>query len=123
MDIALNLLIFLVTTGLVLSFPRKDGEWRPERWKAAFRFFTVQSNVLCAAACLLTAAFAMTGEVPEWVWLLKYAGTAAVTVTMLTVPGSVGGERLGQSTSDRNPFRSVYAPADTGGGTGFLLCI
>ena len=27
----------------------------------------------------------MTGEVPEWVWLLKYAGTAAVTVTMLTV--------------------------------------
>ena len=85
MDIALNLLIFLVTTGLVLSFPRKDGEWRPERWKAAFRFFTVQSNVLCAAACLLTAAFAMTGEVPEWVWLLKYAGTAAVTVTMLTV--------------------------------------
>lgn len=85
MDIALNLLIFLVTTGLVLSFPRKNGEWRPERWKAAFRFFTVQSNVLCAAACLLTAAFAMTGEVPEWVWLLKYAGTAAVTVTMLTV--------------------------------------
>ena len=85
MNIALNLLIFLVTAGLVLNFPRKDGEWRPERWKAAFRFFTVQSNVLCAAACLLTAAFAMTGEVPEWVWLLKYAGTAAVTVTMLTV--------------------------------------
>ena len=85
MDTALNLLIFLVTAGLVLSFPRKDGEWRPERWKAAFRFFTVQSNVLCAAACLLTAAFAMAGEVPEWVWLLKYAGTTAVTVTMLTV--------------------------------------
>ena len=85
MDTALNLLIFLVTAGLVLSFPRKDGEWHPERWKAAFRFFTVQSNVLCAAACLLTAVFAMTGEIPEWVWLLKYAGTAAVTVTMLTV--------------------------------------
>ena len=24
-------------------------------------------------------------EIPEWVWLLKYAGTAAVTVTMMTV--------------------------------------
>ena len=40
---------------------------------------------LVLSAGLLTAAFAMTGEVPEWVWLLKYAGTAAVTVTMLTV--------------------------------------
>ena len=85
MDIILNLLIFLVTTGLVLGVPRKDCEWDPGRWKAAFRFFTVQSNVLCAAACLLTAVCEMTGEVPEWAWLLKYAGTAAVTVTMLTV--------------------------------------
>ena len=85
MDIILNLLIFLITLALVLSFPRKDGRWHPERWKTAFRFFTCQSNVLCALACLLAAGFARTGEVPEWVWLLKYIGTAAVTVTMVTV--------------------------------------
>ena len=27
----------------------------------------------------------LTGRVPVWVWILKYIGTAAVTVTMLTV--------------------------------------
>lgn len=85
MDIALNLLIFLVTFALVLGFARKDGQWVPENWRIAFRFFTCQSNMLCAVSCLLTASFALAGEVPEWLWLLKYTGTAAVTVTMLTV--------------------------------------
>ena len=85
MDILLNLLIFGITLWLVIRFGRKDGGWQPERWKEAFRFFTCQSNVFCALACLLTAVYAAAGEVPEWVWLLKYAGTAAVTVTMLTV--------------------------------------
>ena len=84
-DLVLNLLIFAVTFALVMLFPRKDGRWQPERWRRAFRFFTCQSNVLCAAACLLTAIFGLSGEIPEWVWLLKYAGTAAVTVTMVTV--------------------------------------
>ena len=84
-DIVLNLLIFMVTLGLVISFPRKDGQWKPDRWRIAFRFFTCQSNVFCALACLLTAVFSADGEIPEGVWLLKYAGTAAVTVTMLTV--------------------------------------
>ena len=84
-DILLNLLIFLITTALMLNVARKDGQWKPEQWKKAFRYFTVQSNVFCAAGCLLTAIFAIAGEVPEWVWLLKYTGTAAVTVTMLTV--------------------------------------
>ena len=84
-DILLNLLIFLITTALMLNVARKDGQWKPEQWKKAFRYFTVQSNVFCAAGCLLTAIFAIAGEVPEWVWLMKYTGTAAVTVTMLTV--------------------------------------
>ena len=84
-DILLNLLIFAVTLWLVMRFPRKDGQWIPERWRIAFRFFTCQSNVFCAIACLLTAIFHIAGEIPEWVWLLKYAGTAAVIVTMMTV--------------------------------------
>ncbi len=85
LDIILNLLIFLVTLVLVVLFFRKDGEWVPERGRFAFRFYTCQSNVLCAAAALLTAVFRLAGNLPEWVWLLKYIGTAAVTVTMLTV--------------------------------------
>ncbi len=85
MDLILNLFIFLLTAGLLVSFSRQEGKWAPGRLKKAFRYFTCQSNVLCAAACLLTAVFLPAGELPEWVWLLKYAGTAAVSVTMLTV--------------------------------------
>ena len=35
-DIVLNVLVFLATAVLVLSFPRKDGQWYPERIKKAF---------------------------------------------------------------------------------------
>ena len=68
-----------------MLFVRKDGKWVPEQGRFAFRFYTCQSNVLCAAAALLMAVFRLAGNLPEWVWLLKYIGTAAVTVTMLTV--------------------------------------
>ena len=84
-DVILNLLIFLVTLVLVVCVFRKDGAWVPERGKSAFRFYTCQSNALCAATALLTAADRLAGDLPLWVWTLKYIGTAAVTVTMLTV--------------------------------------
>lgn len=84
-DMILNAAIFLLTLVLVAGFFRKDGRWAPERARKAFRFFTCLSNVLCAAAALLTAAAAAIGPVPEWVWMLKYIGTAGVTVTMATV--------------------------------------
>ena len=84
-DIILNILIFAVTAILLFCFSRKDGHWASERVRKAFRFFTVQSNVLCAVSALLMAAASLAGNVPEWIWILKYIGTAAVTVTMLTV--------------------------------------
>ena len=85
LDLILNILIFAITLVLVIRFFRKDGRWAPERGRFAFRFFTCQSNVLCACAALLTAACGMAGRLPRWVWVLKYMGTVAVTVTMLTV--------------------------------------
>ena len=85
-DRILNVFIALLTLLLVLSFFRKDGKWEPERGKFALRFFTTQSNILVAAASLLTAlALSSEGTIPRWIWTLKYIGTAAVTVTMLTV--------------------------------------
>ena len=85
MDIIMNLLIFAITLVIVVLFFRKDGHWAPDRGKFAFRFFTCQSNVLCAVAALLMASAQLAGYVPRWIWTLKYAATAAVTVTMLTV--------------------------------------
>ena len=84
-DLILNFMIFLITAVLVAGFFRKDGKWAPDRGKYAFRFYTCQSNVLCAVSALLTAVFSLSGPMPRWVWILKYIGTAAVTVTMLTV--------------------------------------
>ena len=84
-DIILNLAVFLVTLVLVAGFFRKDGQWAPEQARFAFRFYTCQSNVLCAVSALLVAVFRLAGSLPGWVWMLKYTGTAAVTVTMLTV--------------------------------------
>ena len=84
-DIILNLLIFLITAALIFSLFRKDGQWTPDNARGAFRFFTVQSNTLCAVVSLITAVTALAGGIPQWAWTLKYIGTAAVTVTMLTV--------------------------------------
>ncbi len=81
MSILFNLAIFLITLLITVRIFRKDGKWDAERGKKAFRFFTLQSNVLCAVSALLMCFFPGARAV----WLLKYAGTAAVCVTMLTV--------------------------------------
>lgn len=84
-DIVVNLVIFAITGAILIFFARKDGRWTTGTLRVAFRFFTCQSNALCAAGALLTAIAAMLGEVPRWIWTLKYIGTAAVTLTMVTV--------------------------------------
>ncbi len=84
-DVILNFAVWAVTLAFVVSFSRKDGDWAPDRLRYALRFFTCLSNILCADACFLTGIFLLAGNVPQWVWTLKYMGTAAVTVTMLTV--------------------------------------
>lgn len=84
-DIVVNLVIFAITLVILILIARKDGTWAPGRLRVAFRFFTCQSNVFCAAAALLTAVAALGGEVPRWIWTLKYIGTVAVTITMTTV--------------------------------------
>ena len=53
--------------------------------RSVMKFFTAQSNVFCAAACLAVAVFRLLGFVPKGVLIWKYSGTVAVTVTLLTV--------------------------------------
>nr|AHF24322.1 hypothetical protein [uncultured bacterium Contig17] len=81
MSLAFNLAIFLITAAIMPRVFRKDGAWSLENSKTAFRFFTVQSNVFCAVSALLMCLFPHSRAA----WLIKYAGTAAVIVTMLTV--------------------------------------
>lgn len=77
----INMVIFVVTCFLVFQFFREDGQWNLGRARRAFRYYTTQSNVLCAISALCMCFF------PDalWAYYLKIIGTAAVTVTMLTV--------------------------------------
>jgi hypothetical protein len=84
-SIVINIAIFIITLVLLVRFLRKDGRWDREKVRKTFRFFTCQSNVLCAFAALLTTVSQLAGGIPEWVWILKYIGTSAVSVTMMTV--------------------------------------
>ena len=77
----INIIIIIITTILVVRFFRENGKWSPARGKKAFRYFTTQSNVLCAVSALAMCLF----PDKDWAYYLKVMGTAAVTVTMLTV--------------------------------------
>ncbi len=77
----INIIIIAITTILVIRFFREDGKWSPARGKRAFRYFTTQSNALCAISALCMCLFPQEA----WAYYLKVMGTAAVTVTMLTV--------------------------------------
>ena len=61
--------------GLIISSPKR----------VLFRYFTTLSNVLCAIASLIVVIMQLCGGLPFWALLIKYVGTAAVTVTMFTV--------------------------------------
>lgn len=53
--------------------------------RAVMKYFTAESNVFCAFACLTVAACRIAGGAPTGVLIWKYVGTQAVTVTLLTV--------------------------------------
>ena len=85
LPILIDLAIFLLTALAFLDcFRVPEGGWSAARGLAALRFFTVLSNLFSGFTSLLMA-FALFGQVPRWLWLLKYVSTHTVTVTLLTV--------------------------------------
>lgn len=77
----INLIIVILTFAMIICLFRQDGKWSVKRGKNALRYFTTQSNLLCAVSSLCMCLF------PDetWAYYLKVVGTAGVTVTMLTV--------------------------------------
>lgn len=61
------------------------GVRKADPWTRLFRYFTTLSNVLSMIASVIVVVCLLCGDLPFWALLLKYAGTAAVTVTMFTV--------------------------------------
>ena len=85
MSVFLDLVLFLCTALAYLSCFRGEEGWSGKRGLGALRYFTLQSNLFCALAALALALALLGGAAPRWIWLWKYVGTAAVTVTLLTV--------------------------------------
>ena len=80
MDTAINILIFVITAISLLFCFRKEGRWDLQKGLKSLRFFTILSNLFCAVSALLLVLSSS-----QWAWLLKYVGTVAVTITLLTV--------------------------------------
>ena len=80
MDNAINILIFVITAISFLFCFRKDGRWDLRAGKKSLRFFTILSNLFCAVSALLLVLSSS-----QWAWLLKFVGTVAVTITLLTM--------------------------------------
>ena len=80
-SLIINLIIVILTFSLTIGLCREDGKWNMQRGKRAFRYFTLQSNLLCAVVSLCMCLFPNE----TWAYYLKFIGTAGVTVTMLTV--------------------------------------
>ncbi len=86
-----DVLTFILVTISVVSFFTEGGEGNmTSGGTSCFRYFTIDSNILAALCCLLHAAFTLRfvlfdKPVPSFVSVLKFAGTAAVTLTFLTV--------------------------------------
>ena len=79
----LSLLGNILTAVLALGAVYAHAKRRP--LSVLLRYFTVQSNLFCAAASIAVAAMRLLGQ--RWipVLVLKFVGTVAVTVTLLTV--------------------------------------
>ena len=86
MDHLINHLIFWGNAiAFIFCFRGREGVWSLKSGQRALRFFTIQSNLLCAVACLAVLLTSHQGSMPYGIWLLKYIGTSSVTVTLLTV--------------------------------------
>ena len=114
MRIALDLTIFICTALAWLSCFRGENGWDRQTGLAALRYFTILSNLFCALAALALALTLLGGFAPRWIWLWKYVGTAAVTVTLLTVLVFLGPAVTSICTSSGRCSRSSRSASASG---------
>ncbi|MCR5558264.1 MAG: hypothetical protein K6F75_12000 [Butyrivibrio sp.] len=69
----INMVIFVVTCFLVFQFFREDGQWNLGRARRAFRYYTTQSNVLCAISALCMSFFHDALYAPLYLYKIVYA--------------------------------------------------
>ena len=90
-SLIINSVIFLTTTGIVISYFCGNTGTLIEYGYESFKFFTTDSNVIAAVASLIMAICDIkilsgkNNHIPPWVILFKYIGTVSVMLTFMTV--------------------------------------
>ena len=93
LSLIINLLIFGITVGVVISYFFAEPNLLIQHGADAFRFFTTDSNVLVAIASVTVAVADIrilsgkTENLPKTILLFKFVGTACVTLTMTATVG------------------------------------
>ncbi|MBQ1372193.1 MAG: hypothetical protein IIY70_04605 [Oscillospiraceae bacterium] len=92
LSLLLNSFVVLLVLGSVAAFFLQGGRGNmKQRGAEALRYFTVESNLFCAAGCLCAliweiSTFGQGGErLPRWLDLLRFVGSVSVGVTFFTV--------------------------------------
>lgn len=85
-DAILNLIGAALTFCAVVPYFMGKADALGSVGTQCLRYFTTDSNMLAAVACAVVFFFYIRGkELPRWALLLKFTGTTAVTVTLVTV--------------------------------------
>ena len=77
--ITIDFIIALVTAAFCIYIALK------KQFKEAIPYFTMQSNLYCALVSTVCAVWAFFAEESQWLLILKYSCTCAITVTLVTV--------------------------------------
>lgn len=109
LSLACNAVVILLVAFSVVSFFFRTGDGNMAVMGVyCFRFFTIDSNILCALTCVFVIPFNIRGlksgrvqasygefnakdpagreaAIPKWVLICKFIGTAAVSLTFLVV--------------------------------------
>ena len=113
-----NVVLIALVASSIVCFLSRGGEGNMAGvGPVCFRYFTIDSNVFCALCCLPLLFFGgkglLTGDyqIPQWALLLKFVGTAAVTVTMVTVLVFLGPlQGFGPMFAGKNLYLHLICP-------------
>lgn len=90
-DIMINILIVLTTFWAVLMYFIGPPDILGSHDIQCFKYFTTDSNILAAAGSLVYLIYCMNNKgkseakIPKWIIILKFTGTVAASITLLTV--------------------------------------
>ena len=89
--IACTIVFIFCSYAVIVGLVENPTDLHPERGKALFHLFTVNSNVFSALGAILMIPYAVEGirkkhfTYPKWIQVIQYSGAICTTLTMLFV--------------------------------------